>query len=87
MDSFPDVTDKLSAVFRPSPSATVLVTAWFWFCLVMSLAYFCNLRAFLVTVDYERAIDSGADILELDRKLYLPLGKHSSFGEKKHCVP
>ncbi len=65
----------MSKVFLVSPPAHVLLLVWSVFVVVVTLAYSCNLRAFLVAIDYERAIDSGQDILDLDRKLYIPWGK------------
>ncbi len=66
----------MTITFRPSPTAVLLSNAWLWCSLLLTMAYQSNLRAFLVAVDYERAIDSSRDIIELDAKLYLPKGRY-----------
>ena len=40
----------------------------------ISSSYECNLRAYLMAVDFESVINSGRDIIELDRKVYFPIG-------------
>ena len=58
--------------FPHSGSLRLLLVVWGVFALVMTAAYSGNLNAYLVAVDYEKTIDNGRDILELNRNLLLP---------------
>ena len=58
--------------FAFSHSLQLLFASWGLFALIVTAAYSGNLNAYLVTIDYERAIDSGQDILDLKRNFFLP---------------
>ena len=45
--------------------------------LFLHMSYECNLRAYLVSVDYEKPLDSEKDVLDMGRRLYLPRGQTS----------
>ena len=47
---------------------------WSVFCLIISSAYTCNLRAFLVATDFEKSIDGPRDLLDSGIQFYLPEG-------------
>ncbi len=50
----------------------MLMTSWIAYTTFIMMAYECNLRAYLIKVDYEEFIDSDYDMWRSGRALYLP---------------
>ena len=59
---------------KPKYTPVCLRITWPWAILFLSSAFACNLRAYLITVHYEPEINTEADILALNRRLFLPSG-------------
>ena len=55
-------------------SRRIFFGSWFLAVLFLLQSVECNLRAYLIAVDYDQAIDSEQDILDLGRRLFLPNG-------------
>lgn len=62
----------LKTVVRQT-SLRLVLSFWLFFAFALHSIYSSNLNAYLVAIDYERAIDTEKDILHLERDLYLPL--------------
>ena len=69
-----DNVEQISRHLVPFRSARTLVVFWFAFCFIISNAYICNLRAFLVAIDYEKAVDNAQDVLDQNRRFFVPSG-------------
>ncbi len=52
----------------------VLFLFWIIYIFLIDAFYECNLRAYLVSSDYEEPVNTVEDIVRLDRKLFLPEG-------------
>ena len=59
---------------HPSSSFLVGWISWVLFVLVIQTSYECNLRAYLMKVDFETPVDSEQDLLDKGWKLWLPKG-------------
>lgn len=57
-----------------SPSIRVMVAFWSTMTMLITFAYQCNLRAYLVTTDYAKPIDSVQDVLNMGTDFYIPIG-------------
>ena len=55
-------------------SRKVFLATWFYCGTLILYFYECNLRAYLLKIDYEPAINTEEDILAQDRAFYLPIG-------------
>ncbi len=54
------------------PSYKVAVLFWIIYTTLVQMAFDCNLRANLIKVDYEEAIDSDFELLNRGKLLYFP---------------
>ena len=73
MDFVPVSLAATMPAFKPNTSF-FLLSAWMAFVFIITSSYECNLRAYLMAVDFEPPIDSDADVLRLGRELYFPVG-------------
>jgi len=71
---FLDVFDRMNKARLRGYASTIVLTVWVITCLLLEMAFSCNLKSYLVAVDFEKPIDSIADIVRLGKKLYLPSG-------------
>ena len=55
-----------------SKKKLLLLGFWMTFSLVLVASYQCNLRAYLMSENFEKVADTEADILDQNRGLYLP---------------
>ncbi len=63
-----------SVTKRCMKQGRLLTGFWLFAAYFLMAAYECNLRAYLMSVDVETAIDTELDILDQGRRLYLPKG-------------
>ena len=52
----------------------IFLIPWAAFVFFTDASYECNLRAYLMSVDFERRVDTALDLVQLDRDLFFPPG-------------
>ncbi len=58
--------------FKQASGGKLSVTLWTIFALFMLMFYQSNLRAYMVTVDYEKPLNTMQDVLDSGKKIWLP---------------
>eukprot|EP00095_Tigriopus_kingsejongensis_P009801 maker-scaffold236_size242448-snap-gene-1.19 protein:Tk09801 transcript:maker-scaffold236_size242448-snap-gene-1.19-mRNA-1 annotation:"PREDICTED: uncharacterized protein LOC101452950" len=60
--------------FPKGVSVAILTLFWVVYCMAMSQFYASNLRANLISIDFERPLETVQDLLDRNKILYLPSG-------------
>ncbi len=74
--NFPLLTARFSSHSCSNLSLNAFLTCWLAYCLFVLAFYECNLRAHLMAKTYEKPVESEQDILDLNKRLFLPRGTH-----------
>ena len=65
---------RISNVYSDKLAPNVFLGCWLMYVTFLTFSYESNLRAYLLSVDYEPMILNSKDIINQERKLYFPLG-------------